>query len=193
MSDSEARERVLKAAETLFIKQGYDAVKVRDIAREANIHQSSIYYHLPDNGGKEALYVEVMTRFLENHRDEMIATIRGAEDGLRQQLYAISDWLIIQPPLDLTRLIEVDFPSFDRDTEDQLRELAYSAIMQPIENVLLNAQKRGEIQHETLILIAGSLVASIQTIHSIAKRHECNQREMAHQLVDIFIRGIEVR
>ncbi len=193
MTHSEARERVLSAAETLFIKQGYSAVKVRDIAREANIHQSSIYHHLPDNKGKEALYIEVMTRFLEKHRDEMNTAIHNAGNELARQLYAASEWLLSQPPLDMTRLVDVDFPSFDRDTQDQLQILAYNAILQPIENVLLEAQKRGEVQHENLILIAGSLVASIQTIHSLAKRHACNQQEMARQLVDIFIRGIEVR
>jgi len=192
MADSEARERVLKAAERLFIEQGYSAVKVRDIAHEADIHQSSIYHHLPRKKGKEALYVEVMTRFLEKHRDEMNAAIQDARDGLTQQLYAASEWLLSQPPLDMTRLVDVDFPSFDRDTQDQLQVLAYNAILRPIENVLLDAQKRGEVQHENLMLIAGSLVASIQTIHSLSKRHECNQQEMAQQLVDIFIRGIEV-
>lgn len=193
MADSEARERVLNAAEKLFIEQGYSAVKVRDIADEADIHQSSIYHHLPKNKGKEALYIEVMTRFLEKHRDAMNDAIQSAGDKLALKLYAASEWLLSQPPLDMTRLVDVDFPSFDRDTQDQLQVLAYNAILQPIENVLLDAQKRGEVQHENLILIAGSLVASIQTIHSLSKRHACNQQEMAQQLVDIFIRGIEVR
>jgi AcrR family transcriptional regulator len=193
MADSEARERVLKAAERLFINQGYSAVKVRDIADEADIHQSSIYHHLPRNQGKEALYVEVMTRFLEKHRDEMNAAIQDAGDGLTQQLYAASEWLLSQPPLDMARMVNVDFPSFERDTEEFLKKLSYSAIMQPVENALIDAQQRGEVKNENPGLIAGALVASIQAVHTLSVKQLCDQQEMARQLVDIFIRGIEVR
>ena len=113
MAHSEARERVLRVAETLFIKQGYNAVTVKDIAREANIHHSSIYHHLPDNKGKEALYFEVMTRFLEKHRDGMNAAIKDSGDDLAIQLYAASEWFLSQPPLDMTRMVNVDFASFE--------------------------------------------------------------------------------
>ena len=124
MAHSEAREHLLKAAEKLFISQGYSAVKVRDIAREADIHQSSIYHHLPENKGKEALYVEVMTRFLEKQRDEMNAAIKNAGDDLARQLYAASEWFLSQPPLDMTRMVNVDFPSFKPDTREYLQKLA---------------------------------------------------------------------
>lgn len=192
MTHSAARERVLKAAETLFIQQGYNAVTVKDIAREAQIHHSSIYHHLPDSKGKEALYLEVMTRFLEKHRDEMNGVIRNAGADLARQLYAAAGWFLSQPPLDMTRMVNVDFVSFERDTKEHLQNLAYQAIIQPVATALMAAQQRGEVQHENLGLIAGALVAAIQAIYSLSQQHECDQQEMANQLVDIYIRGIGV-
>ena len=78
------------------------------------------------------------------------------------------------------------------DTKEYLQHLAYHAIIQPIAAAFMAAQQRGEVQHENLGLIAGALVASIQAIYSLSQQHECDQQEMANQLVDIFIRGIAV-
>ncbi|MEO1181402.1 MAG: helix-turn-helix domain-containing protein, partial [Cyanobacteria bacterium J06636_28] len=51
-ANSEARNRLLKAAETLFVQRGYEAVTVKDIAKATGIHHASIYHHIP--GGKSA-------------------------------------------------------------------------------------------------------------------------------------------
>ena len=49
---SDAKARVLEAAETLFHTRGYKAITLRDIASAVGLNHASLYHHVP--GGKEA-------------------------------------------------------------------------------------------------------------------------------------------
>ncbi|MCA1995449.1 MAG: TetR/AcrR family transcriptional regulator, partial [Coleofasciculus sp. S288] len=63
---SNARERVLIAAETLFRQRGYNTVTMRDIAEEVGIRQASLYHHFPT---KEQLFITVTEQVFERHRN----------------------------------------------------------------------------------------------------------------------------
>ncbi len=192
MPPSQARERVLQAAEALFTKRGYEAVTVKDIAKQAGLHHSSIYHHLPDDGGKEALFTEVMTRHLHQHRDGIQQAIASAEGDLRGQLVAIAAWLLSQPPMDLLRLSNTDLPAMkDREAAGKLEWLIYATILVPIIGVLEQAQARGEVNHEHLDNIGGAILTSIEGLHNIPDEHVNHSRvAMAKELIDVFIRGI---
>ena len=53
------RDRVLDAAERCFAERGFDAVSVREIAREAGVTLGTVSFH---SGGKSALFRAVLTR-----------------------------------------------------------------------------------------------------------------------------------
>ncbi len=61
MPDTPCQTRIalLDAAESLFGSRGFDAVGIRDIAREADANLASIKYHF---GSKRALYLEAVNR-----------------------------------------------------------------------------------------------------------------------------------
>lgn len=50
------RSKILEAARALFVKEGYEAVTMRRIARKINYTATAIYYHFPN---KEALLREL--------------------------------------------------------------------------------------------------------------------------------------
>lgn len=50
------RSKILEAARTLFVKDGYEAVTMRQIASKINYTATAIYYHFPD---KESLLREL--------------------------------------------------------------------------------------------------------------------------------------
>ncbi len=56
------RNAILNAAETLFVKAGYDATSLRQITTAANVNLASINYHF---GSKEELVRAVLKRRLE--------------------------------------------------------------------------------------------------------------------------------
>ncbi|MBP9945640.1 MAG: TetR/AcrR family transcriptional regulator [Vicinamibacteria bacterium] len=51
--------RLLDAAEGEFARDGFDAARLEDVAREASIHRPSLLHHFPS---KEALYAAVVAR-----------------------------------------------------------------------------------------------------------------------------------
>src|SRR3712207_6832093 len=103
---TEARERVLEAAEKLFAQKGYTAVTLRDIGAAVGIKHASLYHHVP--GGKEQLFIEVTERHLQRHRAGLKATIAEAQPTIQRQLRAAADWLLSQPPMDLIRMAYSD-------------------------------------------------------------------------------------
>lgn len=60
MPVQETKEKILSVALTLFAKQGFHAVSIRDICRVVQIKESSLYYHFTN---KRALLVELQRRF----------------------------------------------------------------------------------------------------------------------------------
>ncbi|MFK4985547.1 TetR family transcriptional regulator, partial [Klebsiella pneumoniae] len=53
---SDKKEQILAVAERLFSEQDFDAVSVRDIAKEANVNVAMISYYF---GSKEKLLEEL--------------------------------------------------------------------------------------------------------------------------------------
>jgi TetR/AcrR family transcriptional regulator, regulator of cefoperazone and chloramphenicol sensitivity len=51
------RERILKAAQSLFADRGYKDTSVRAVVAKAGVNQAAINYHF---GGKDGLYREVL-------------------------------------------------------------------------------------------------------------------------------------
>lgn len=77
MSD-ERRERVLDAAQRLFLKYGYDKTTVSDIAREAGISKGAVYLAFD---GKEAVMDALLMREGGRVQDDMLARMRADPNG----------------------------------------------------------------------------------------------------------------
>jgi AcrR family transcriptional regulator len=60
------KDRLLDAAEVLFIKKDFDSVSVRELAAAADVNVAAVNYHFQ---GKENLYREVVLRRFVKHRN----------------------------------------------------------------------------------------------------------------------------
>ncbi|MCU0474845.1 MAG: TetR/AcrR family transcriptional regulator [Anaerolineae bacterium] len=189
---SEARERVLHVAERLFAQRGYAAVTIKDIAAEVGIHHASLYHHVPK--GKASLFVEVMDRTIARHADGIARAIAHGAPDLRQQLYGVAAWLLSQPPMDMIRLVHSDVPSLDSTAGYHLLSTAHAALIEPIAVALQAAQARGDIGSCDLGNLAGGIFSLIQGLHLLPEAYQQRPRlEMAHELVDIFLAGVQTR
>ncbi len=194
-ANTEARERVLQAAERLFAERGYRSVTLRDIAAAVGIRHASLYHHVP--GGKEELFVEVTQRSLERHRAGLTSALAHAKPNIQAQLRAAADWLLSQPPMDLVRMNNSDMPAIDPAHAQRLMQIAGDALLEPIAAVLEQAQERGEIHYHNLGLIAGGLLGMIESLYSapdIALQESGRSRPaMAHDLIDVMLNGLRPR
>ena len=58
----ETKERILDAAETLFMEHGYEATSLRALTTAADVNLAAVNYHF---GTKEELFQAVLTRRLD--------------------------------------------------------------------------------------------------------------------------------
>ena len=189
---SAARERVLVAAEQLFADKGYGPVTLRQIGARAGLNHSSLYHHVP--GGKEPLFVEVMERIYARHRSGLHAALHQAGPDLRVQFYAVADWLLSQPPMDLVRLEYVDMPELAPGSVHRLSEGAYLALQIPVVHALAAAHARGEIPEEDYDLVSGGLIGMIQSLFAVSEQVAGkSRRSMAHRLIDLLLDGLRPR
>jgi AcrR family transcriptional regulator len=186
---SEAKERVLAAAEQLFAERGYTAVTVKDIAAAVGIRHASLYHHFP--GGKEELYMEVMERHFKHHAVGLQQVLAQAEPHLRAQLQAAAFWLLSQPPLDLIRLTHSDLPALPPEQANRLSHLAFQSLLIPLFLTFRQARERGEIEHHNLNLVAGAFLGMIESLYAIPRDNLMQSYPaMADDLIDALLVGL---
>ncbi len=61
--ESNARERILKAAEKIFAEKGFDGSRVDGIAKEAGVNKALIYYYFKS---KDEILEALLANFIEN-------------------------------------------------------------------------------------------------------------------------------
>ncbi|NJN94756.1 MAG: TetR/AcrR family transcriptional regulator [Anaerolineales bacterium] len=193
-SNTEARERVLEAAERLFAGKGYTAVTLRDIAAEVGIKHTSLYHHVP--GGKEELFIEVTVRGFEQHRAGLNQAIHQAEPDVQSRLRVVAEWLLSHPPIDLIRLTYSDMPAIAPAQAERLSELAFESLIMPVTHLLEQAQQQGEIAHHDLGLIAGGFIGMIESLHSVPEyvlEGGVTRITMAYELIEVLLNGLRQR
>ncbi|GAB4124157.1 MAG: hypothetical protein Fur005_31130 [Roseiflexaceae bacterium] len=186
---NDARERVIRAAEQLFAEKGYGPVTLRQIGVAAGIHHSSLYHHVP--GGKADLFIEVTERMLDRHQIGVQEALDRHAPDLRAQLYAVAEWFIHNPPIDLLRMEHVDLQELGPSQHQHLTEYAYQALQVPIIIALQVAKDRGIISYDDLDLVSGGLVGMIQSLHAVSEEAAGKPRlVMAQRLIDLLLDGL---
>lgn len=78
---------LLRASLELFAARGYDAVSVRDIAKEAGVSEAALYKHF---SGKQELAVHIFTAIVTDY-SERLRRIEAAPVGAVEKLCRIVD------------------------------------------------------------------------------------------------------
>lgn len=80
-------EKILRAADESFCREGFDAVSVRDIAERAGVNKALVFYHFES---KEALFERVLERYYEAHRRALEGAFE-AEGTPRERMHRMVD------------------------------------------------------------------------------------------------------
>jgi AcrR family transcriptional regulator len=124
------RERILRAAQSLFADRGYKDTSIRAVIRKARVNQAAINYHF---GGKDGLYREVLRAALRAltehqlaHGEEMkeMAREKALAEFIKYQLrplaardqinrhYRIFNWETLRPTAVYRKLISEEATPF---------------------------------------------------------------------------------
>ena len=174
------------------MERGYAAVTMQDIASTLGIRQASLYYHAP--GGKEELFIRVMERSLDRHREGLSGAIGGAPPELGAQLSAAAGWLLSQPPLDLMRIARSDMDAIDKGEAMRLSLKLYQSLLAPMAAMFAQASERGECRDLDPDLLAGSFLSVIDSIWYAANSFntKTSMEQMAKDMIDVFVQGLRV-
>jgi len=188
IAQTSARERVTAVAERLFAERGYKAVTLRDIAEELGIRQASLYYHFP--GGKEELYVTVTERGLRAHAEGLQQAIREAGPHLDAQLWAVLEWLVSHPPIDLARMLLADFPAVSSEHAKRLTQLTVESLVQPIEAMIRAAKDRREARVESDRLAATLVLTTAEGVVAASRLTDRQPRDLVREAVATLVSGL---
>lgn len=72
------KDRILDAAESLFMEHGFEATSLRAITTEANVNLAAVNYHF---GSKEELFQTVLTRRLDPMNQQRLALLTEYENA----------------------------------------------------------------------------------------------------------------
>lgn len=187
---TDARTRVLDAAEKLFMERGYASVTMRDIADALGVKQAALYYHAPK--GKEQLYREVVTRHMGHQLAGLERTIAAAPQELEAQLSAITDWLVEQAPVDMMRMVRSDATAISESYAEELIQQVDHSMMQPIIQVIKAAQVRGEVRRIIPEMVAGMLLAITNwaVYFDSTNRFRVSSKVMMRQVIELLLNGM---
>lgn len=104
-----SRERILAACAVQFALRGYHGVSTRELAREAQVNEVTLFRHFPN---KVEIYRAVVTTQLDGLevRDEFLTQIsksRNVREAISNSLKAMEDTLALSPLLG--RLLQYSF------------------------------------------------------------------------------------
>jgi AcrR family transcriptional regulator len=96
------KERILDAAEALFMAHGYEATSLRAITAAAEVNLAAVNYHF---GSKEVLFEAVLTRRLDPMNQRRVALLGQLEDAAAPAPVASERILsaLLVPALELAR------------------------------------------------------------------------------------------
>lgn len=181
------RERIMDTAEKLFMSRGFNTVKLRDIADEVGMKHASLYYYVPK--GKEQLFAEVVRRGMRRHSEQMALAIDEAGDHFPDQIYAISDYMIAQPPIDLARMLQVDLNELPAPMAEQLKTLVIDSLNEPLIATLKRATARGVADVDEPMMASMALLTTLQGLHHVPLPNMQARQAFGRKLVDMILYG----
>lgn len=104
--NNDTRERILDAAERLFMAHGYEGTSMRQITGEAGVNLAAVNYHF---GSKETLIQEVFRRRLDWLNEERLRVLDELEREAAGQ------------PLKPSQIVDAFFGTMLRMAEDESR------------------------------------------------------------------------
>jgi AcrR family transcriptional regulator len=186
-----SRDLILRVAAQLFRKQGYSATTLRQIAEKAGMKAGSIYYHFDS---KTAILDEILELGLQRVFDAVKASVNDlSKESHRNKISAaIKTHLIalLQESVYTSANIRIygQLPERIKKRHRPLRR-AYAKYW---DDMLVNAQRAGEIRPEILIVPLRRFILGAMnwTVEWFDARKSSSVQELANRTTLLIFNGI---
>lgn len=190
--ETETHQRILKAAQTLFSRRGYEGTTTKDLAQAAGVAEGTIFRHFPN---KKSILVEVATagwvEILTDLLTELseMANYKAVGQVMRRRM------LHLRENVDLMRVCFLE-AQFHPDLREQIQEKVISKMTEVAEAFFQTAMERGVYRPMNPRIVAQVFlgmfaVAGFSEITLLEPNASPQvMLEIAEGLTDIFLNGV---
>jgi TetR/AcrR family transcriptional regulator, fatty acid metabolism regulator protein len=185
--------RILKAAATLFARQGFRQSTVAQVAREAGVADGTIYLYFKN---KEDILVHHFSAKTQQVFDRFRQEVDRAGNSIEKLSSLIRVHLAeFQSDPDMAIIYQVETRRINRLAEEQIRAMA-KMYLDIIAEIVEQGQQEGFIRKDLYLglvkrFILGAVDEVIGTWLHSGRTYDLVS--MADPLVDLFIRGIGIK
>ena len=194
-SETEMRTRILRAAQKLFARKGFDGTTTKDLARRAGVAEGTIFRHFPN---KKAILIELATNgwveILSDLLTELseMASDRAVAQVMRRRM------LHINQNVDLMRVCFFE-AQFHPELRDRIQSEVIAKMNEVAEAFVETAMERGVYRKMNPKIVARVFVGMFaiagfsQDTMLEGETDPQGMKEMAEGLADIFLNGVLAR
>ncbi|MCG5058186.1 MAG: TetR/AcrR family transcriptional regulator [Limnoraphis sp. WC205] len=190
--ESETSARILKAAQRLFARKGYDGTTTRDLAQAAGVAEGTIFRHFPN---KKAILIEVATEgWIEILTDLLtelseMGSYKAVAQVMRRRM------LNLHENADLMRVCFLE-AQFHPELRDRIQSEVIAKMTDVAEAFFETAMEKGVYRQTNPRIVAQVFLGmfavagfSYTTLIEPGARPKAMQ-ELAEGLADIFLNGV---
>jgi len=180
MPKAKKRKEICGTATRLFVEKGFEKTTIRDIAREAGINSSSLYYYFED---KEAVLYEILIDIMDNSL-EQLREIEQRKISRREKMYDVIKLHTRIYGVEAMRmaLIVHNQKSISPEHWDEFRS-KQKEYVKIVAGILSGMKKRGEIRDFNPMVCTFALFGMIQ---GSSRWYNPGGRIKPDQLSDMF-------
>lgn len=190
--ETETRSRILKAAEHLFARQGYDGTSTRDLAQAAGIAEGTLFRYFTH---KKAILVEVVTQGWVSLLTDLLTELSemGSYKAVSQVMR--SRMLNLHQNGDMMRVCFME-AQFHPDLRDRIQTEVINKMTDVAEAFFQTAMDRGIYRRISPKVVARVFVGMFaiagfsQDTMMGANASPQDMKEMAEGIADIFLNGV---
>ena len=185
-------ERILKAAITVFARNGFFNSRISEIAREADVADGTIYLYFKN---KDDILISIFEESLEdilNNVNGQLEVVTGALPKLRAFIGFHLQQTMINPSL--AEVLQVELRQSTKFMKEY-QKTKFKKYLDLISDIVIAGQISGEIRpdvHPGVVkrLLFGALDEI--ALHWVLSRKRYDLKESAEQLANIIIDGLAV-
>ncbi len=187
---SEARERVINAAFTLFVQRGFADVSMQQIADEAALTKATLYHHFRD---KQDLYLATMRMAFTRNQATLMSRI-GANPSMPVLIREVLAFVLESKRADIQRLMADFHQHVDKETQQRF----WTEFPRPwhmLEPIVQQAIDRGEVGDPDAAFVSKYIYGAIAGYAHIMRMHDGGDLDdtVLSHFADTVLRGISPR
>ncbi|MGA9382911.1 MAG: TetR/AcrR family transcriptional regulator [Phormidium sp.] len=191
-SEDATRNRIIKAAQKLFARQGYDGTTTRDLATAAGVAEGTVFRHFPN---KKAILIEVATQGWVEILTDLLTELSemGSYEAVGQVMRR--RMLNFHKNGDLMRVCFME-AQFHEDLRDRVQTEVIDKMTNVAEAFFETAMEKGIYRKMNPRIVAQVFVGMFAIAgfsHNTIMEPQASpqvMKEMAEGIADIFLHGV---